>query len=103
MVADAGIFLVDEYAHLYGDRAAKLSDGTIVHECNRMLLRKVKVASEETISRFEFAYAITCHKAQGSEFDSVVVFDEGWLFGEDRYRWLYTAITRAKKRLIIVR
>ena len=52
---------------------------------------------------FDFAYAITCHKAQGSEFDSVVVFDESWLFGEDRYRWLYTAITRAKKRLLIVR
>ena len=102
-VADGGIFIADEYAHLYGDRAAKLVDGTIVHEYNRTLLRKVKVASEETISRFEFAYAITCHKSQGSEFDSVVVFDESWLFGEDRFRWLYTAITRAKKRLLIVR
>ena len=88
---------------MYGDRAAKLVDGTIVHEYNRTLLRKMKVVAEETISRFEFAYAITCHKAQGSEFDSVVVFDESWLFGEDRHRWLYTAITRAKKRLLIVR
>ena len=103
VVADGGIFIADEYAHLYGDRAAKLIDGTFVHEYNRTLLRKMKVVSEEPISRFEFAYAITCHKAQGSEFDSVVVFDEGWLFGEDRYRWLYTAITRAKKRLLIVR
>jgi exodeoxyribonuclease-5 len=51
----------------------------------------------------KFSYAVTCHKAQGSEFDSVVVFDESWLFGEDRSRWLYTAITRAKKRLLIVR
>ena len=57
----------------------------------------------ETFSRFEFDYAITCLMAQGSEFDSVVVFDESWLFGEDRFRWLYTAITRAKKRLLIVR
>ena len=103
VVADGGIFLVGEYAHMYGDRAAKLVDGTIVHEYNRTLLRKMKVVAEETISRFEFAYAITCHKAQGSEFDSVVVFDESWLFGEDRHRWLYTAITRAKKRLLIVR
>ena len=102
-VADGGIFISDEYAHMYGDRAAKLADGTIVHEYNRALLRKVKAVSEETISRFEFAYAITCHKSQGSEFDSVVVFDESWLFGEDRFRWLYTAITRAKKRLLIVR
>ncbi len=103
VVADGGVFLVGEYAHMYGDKAAKLTDGTIVHECNRALLRKLKVVCEETISRFEFAYAITCHKAQGSEFDSVLVFDESWLFGEDRHRWLYTAITRAKKRLLIVR
>ena len=103
VIADGGIFLAGEYAHMYGDRAAKLVDGTIVHEYNRTLIRKMKVVSEETISRFEFAYAITCHKAQGSEFDSVVVFDESWLFGEDRFRWLYTAITRAKKRLLIVR
>ena len=102
-VADTGVFLTGEYAHLYGDQAAKLVNGEIVHECNRTLLRKLKVTEMETISRFEFAYAITCHKAQGSEFDSVVVFDESWLFGEDRFRWLYTAITRAKKRLLIVR
>ena len=103
VIADGGIFLTGEYAHMYGDRAATLSDGTIVHEYNRTLLRKLKVVSEQTINRFEFAYAITCHKAQGSEFDFVVVFDESWLFGEDRFRWLYTAITRAKKRLLIVR
>ncbi len=103
VIADGGVFLTGEYAHMYGDRAATLADGTIVHEYNRTLLRKLKVVSEQTINRFEFAYAITCHKAQGSEFDWVVVFDESWLFGEDRFRWMYTAITRAKKRLLIVR
>ena len=103
VVADGGVFLGGEYMHMYGDRAVTLADGTVAHECNRALLRKLKVVSEETISRFEFAYAITCHKAQGSEFDSVVVFDESWLFGDDRFRWLYTAITRAKKELLIVR
>jgi len=103
VVADGSVFLTGEYAHMYGDQAVKLVDGTIIHEANRGLLRKLKVVEQETISRFEFAYAITCHKAQGSEFDSVVVFDESWLFGDDRSRWLYTAITRAKKRLLIVR
>lgn len=56
-----------------------------------------------TLNRFEFGYCISCHKAQGSEFDSVVVFDESYCFKEDKNRWLYTAITRAKKKLIIVR
>ena len=103
VIADGGMFFFGEYAHMYGDQAVTLSNGTVVHEQNRMLLRKLKNVEQETISRFEFAYAITCHKAQGSEFDYVVVFDESWVFGEDRFRWLYTAITRAKKRLLIVR
>lgn len=50
-----------------------------------------------------WGYAITCHKAQGSAYGSVVVFDDG--LGrtlEDRSRWLYTAITRAEWGLVIV-
>ena len=100
---DTGIFINGEYTHWYGDRAVKLSDGTVVHENNFALLHKLKAVAEEPICRFEFAYAITCHKAQGSEFDFVIVFDEGWVFGEEKNRWLYTAITRAKKKLLILR
>lgn len=44
---------------------------------------------------FDFAYAITCHKSQGDQFSSVCVVDESDIFGADRHRWLYTAITRA--------
>ena len=50
-----------------------------------------------------WGYAITCHKAQGSQWENVVVFDDG--FGRtaaDRNRWLYTAITRAEKGLVIL-
>jgi exodeoxyribonuclease-5 len=48
---------------------------------------------------FDFGYALTVHKAQGSEFDRVFIFGTG--FGEWRNQWLYTAITRAKKELYI--
>ena len=51
---------------------------------------------------FEFGYALTVHKAQGSQWDEVVLFDESWAFREHRHRWLYTAVTRAAKRLTIV-
>lgn len=53
-------------------------------------------------NKFEFAYAITCHLAQGSEYDKVFIYHER-LHGGDVYnrKWLYTAITRAKKTLII--
>lgn len=100
---DTGIFTHNEYTHMYGERAMTLSDGTVVHEGNFALLHKLRVASEEPICRFEFAYAITCHKAQGSEFDFVIVFDEAWAFSEEKNRWLYTAITRAKEKLLIIR
>lgn len=52
---------------------------------------------------FDYGYAITCHKAQGSEFEKVIVFDE-WL-GDVEYhrRWLYTAVTRSSEKLIIVK
>ncbi|PVX49368.1 exodeoxyribonuclease-5 [Balneicella halophila] len=53
----------------------------------------------------KFAYAITCHKSQGGQWD-VVFVDQGYLtddmLGDDYYRWLYTAVTRAKKKLFFV-
>lgn len=51
---------------------------------------------------FDYAYAVTCHKSQGSEYDKVLVFEE-FLKGGDHARWLYTAATRAKEKLVIVR
>jgi exodeoxyribonuclease-5 len=52
---------------------------------------------------FTFGYAVTCHKAQGSQWDSVCVVDESYCFRADRARWLYTAITRAARRLTMVK
>ena len=52
---------------------------------------------------FDFGYALTVHKAQGSQWDDVMLFDESYAFGEHRNRWLYTGLTRAAKRLTIVR
>lgn len=52
---------------------------------------------------FDFGYCLTCHKSQGSQWDNVLIYDESYCFGEDRNRWLYTSITRAAERVIIVR
>ena len=52
---------------------------------------------------FDYGYALTVHKAQGSQWNDIVLFDESWAFKETRQRWLYTAITRAAERLTIVR
>ena len=51
---------------------------------------------------FDFGYVLTVHKAQGSQWDDVVLFDESAAFRDHRERWLYTGITRAAKRLTVV-
>ncbi|MDB5177573.1 MAG: hypothetical protein JWN75_1241 [Candidatus Saccharibacteria bacterium] len=52
---------------------------------------------------FDYAYAITCHKSQGSQWPSVAVFDESGVFRDNATRWLYTAITRAQESVKIYR
>jgi len=52
---------------------------------------------------FAYGYGLTCHKAQGSQWRSVCVFDESYCFRKDKWRWLYTAITRAADNVTVVR
>ena len=54
--------------------------------------------------RAKFGYAVTCHKAQGGEWDEVFVLCPGGgdTRNEDAFRWLYTAMTRARSRLFLV-
>lgn len=51
---------------------------------------------------FTFGYTMTCHKAQGSQWPSVLVVREAFGGAADRRKWLYTAVTRASKRLVLV-
>lgn len=51
---------------------------------------------------FDYGYALTVHKAQGSQWDDVVLFDESWVFRNEAQRWLYTGVTRAAKKLTVV-
>ena len=53
-----------------------------------------------SLQQFDYAYAITCHKAQGSEWPSVIVVNNNATFW-DLNRWRYTAVTRAKDRLLV--
>ena len=54
----------------------------------------------------KFAYAVTCHKAQGGQWKDVYV-DMGYIPEEamstlDFYRWLYTSVTRAREHLYLI-
>ncbi len=53
----------------------------------------------------KFAYAVTCHKAQGGQWSNVFI-DLSYIpteaLGMELYRWLYTAVTRARRRLYLI-
>lgn len=52
--------------------------------------------------QFDFGYALTVHKAQGSAWEKVIVYNEAETFKDDARKWLYTAITRASNNLTVV-
>ena len=51
---------------------------------------------------FTFGYCLTVHKAQGSQWDSVYLFDESRVFREDALKWTYTGLTRAAEKITVV-
>lgn len=63
----------------------------------------IPFAQRRKSDEFDYGYALTVHKAQGSQWDDVVLFDESYAFREHRDRWLYTGLTRAAKRVTVVR
>jgi len=67
--------------------------------------KKVKENSYYNALQVKFAYAITCHKAQGGQWKAVYV-DHGFVNDEmldtEFYRWLYTAFTRPTEKLFLV-
>ena len=82
---DTGIFENGAYRYRHGDYFERFDE-------------EGNAAGAFTLNRFEFGYCISCHKAQGSEFGSTIVFDESYAFKEDRARWLYTAITPRERQ-----
>ena len=71
----------------------------------RKRFEKVRENEYYNALQIKFAYAVTCHKAQGGQWDAVFI-DQGYV-GEDMWddeywRWLYTAITRARERVYFI-
>lgn len=68
-------------------------------------MKKLKADPFFNAVQVKFAYAVTCHKAQGGEWNNVFL-DLGYIsqehLGVNFYRWLYTAITRATSKLFLV-
>lgn len=61
-----------------------------------------RVAAAKSVGGFDFGYALTIHKSQGSEWDNVLIIEE-IMRGNDYAKMMYTAVTRAIKRVTILR
>jgi exodeoxyribonuclease-5 len=82
----------------------KGEDGRIIDvEAHLGKLDGQKLNYYETQGYFtcSYGYALTVHKAQGSQWDFVIVVDESNSCRGNQGRWLYTAVTRAAKKLIV--
>jgi len=101
--------LTAETPNLSYEQSNKLFEGLnldYAHITNkRERLNKIKDDPYYNALQIKFAYAVTCHKAQGGQWDAVFV-DQGYLTEEmidmDFLRWLYTGVTRAKRELFLV-
>ena len=87
--------------HLY---EAVLEDYSwVVNKTER--IKKLKTDSYYNALQIKFAYAVTCHKAQGGQWAHVYL-DQGYMTDEmltpDYIHWLYTAFTRATEKLFLV-
>ena len=101
--------LAIESASLNGEQNRKLFDAVsedyvdIKNKKNRW--EKIKANPYFNALQVKFAYAVTCHKAQGGQWSAVFV-DQGYLTEEmlnvEFLRWLYTAFTRPTERLYLV-
>jgi exodeoxyribonuclease-5 len=71
----------------------------------RERMKKIKVDPWYNALQVKYAYAVTCHKAQGGQWQRVFI-DQGYMTEEmltpDYFRWLYTAFTRATGILYLV-
>ena len=86
--------LFDEVEKDYMDTASRLKR-----------FRQIRENPHYNAFQVKFAYAVTCHKAQGGQWRAVFV--DRCLFGDepmtrDMLRWLYTAVTRATEKLYLV-
>lgn len=77
--------------------------GEVVSEAHKHHFdgREIPLYDRRKADEFDFGYALTVHKAQGSQWRSVYVVNESRVFREDDGRWLYTALTRASERVTV--
>lgn len=100
ITTDAGEVFSDVYVDYLALTKYKKS---LTPEQEYQIYRNEQLRGTEPIE-FNYGYAITCHRAQGSQWDKVLVYEEKFPFDKlEHSRWLYTACTRAAQKLVLVK
>lgn len=111
-IYNGGMFIVDQisrqgdFCYLTMSSEDELRDPVLAKVSNHYFDQSLEEPDWKRLKgtqAFDFAYAITAHKSQGSQWEDVLIFDESKIFRNDRWRWLYTAVTRATDRITLVR
>ena len=99
--SDAPALTREEGERLFNNVMEDYADITVKRE----RMKKIKEDPYYNALQVKYAYAVTCHKAQGGQWKCVFI-DQGYLaedmLSPDYYRWLYTAFTRATEMLYLV-
>ncbi len=102
LVSKTAALAVEDQKKLFNEIMMDVgNDGT-----RKEIIEKVKSNHFFNAIQIKFAYAVTCHKAQGGQWKNVFV-DHGFIREDAKdtgfYRWLYTAFTRATEKLFLIR
>ena len=93
----------EDFGTLKIDKQCLLTGEPFLTPRQKYLLGKDKTQSWKIPLEMTYGYCVTTHKAQGSEWDKVLVLEEGFPYNmEEHARWLYTACTRCSKQLVVV-
>jgi len=101
--------LTSETASLSQEQNSKLFY-SVMEDYQKLKTKKAKIKAIKENPYFnalqvKFSYSVTCHKAQGGQWNAVFI-DQGWLIDDmldvEYLRWLYTAFTRPIDKLYLV-
>ena len=101
LTSESPAMTYEEYKKLYDEVAKDYSDTPKRAQRNK----EIKQNPYFNALQVKFAYAITCHKSQGGQWENVFV-EQGYftsdMLSKEYFRWLYTALTRTTKKLHLI-
>lgn len=98
------------FSRLYIDKQTFSQSEQTLKSSEEYMIKKMNNSKKSRFKKIPipyimtYGYAITCHKSQGSQWDKVLVIEEDFPFAKEEHKqWLYTACTRAAKKLVIIK